>query len=92
MLSKPAKNLLEEVNRLKDMTKEEAYPILDATFHSYMHSIEEALYYSRKNEHNLLLLLDTIINSLPNSNLELKEKIKDALAESSKDLKRDYEE
>lgn len=92
MLSKPAKNLLEEVNRLKDMTKEEAYPILDATFHSYIHTVEEALYYSRENEYNLLLLLNTIINSLPNSNPELKEKIKDALAEFSKNLKGDYEE
>lgn len=92
MLSKPAKNLLEEVNKLNDMPKEEAYPILDATFHSYIHTVEDTLYYSRKNEQHLLMLLDTLINSLPNFNPETKKKVKDTLEKSSQNLKRDYEE
>lgn len=92
MLSKPAKNLLEEVNKLKDMPKEEAYPILDATFHSYIHTVEDTLYYARKNELHLLMLLKTIINSLPNFNSETTKKIKNTLKEHSENLKRDYEE
>jgi hypothetical protein len=92
MLTKSAKNLLEEVNKLKDLPKEEAYPMLDVTFHSYIHTVEDTLYYSRKSNYYLLLLLDTIINSLPNFDSEIKKKSKYALEESSENLKRDYEE
>jgi hypothetical protein len=74
------------------MPKEEAYPILDDTFHSYVHTVEDTLYYSRKNEQHLLMLLDTLISGLPNFNPEIKKKVKEALEESSENLKRDYEE